>query len=260
MSKLDDVLRYARAEIGYSRWSDPERGTKYGRWYANMSGETWCAANGIPYCAMFVSWCMAGSVDWSVLPSYNCDQIKQRAREAGYIISDKHNAQTGDIVLYSWRINGRCDHVGIVEENNGSYLTTIEGNTSLGTAGSQGNGGYVARRARVWKYVDCIIRPPYEAEAQDEPQQQDEPRKKKRMEFITRPNEKDYLVYFDGTRVHKLVHPDEAEAVRMAYRNCYGEELPSFEMGTQVSPWFTRFMDAVNAPAPDDLGTLRDHN
>ena len=175
MSNLENVLNYARGEIGYSRWSDPEEGTKYGRWYANMSGEAWCAANGIPYCAMFVSWCCSGSVNWAVLPSYNCDQIRERAREAGYVLSSKYDARAGDIVLYDWNFNGSLDHVGIVEENCGDYLTTIEGNTSTGNAGSQGNGGVVARRTRSWKYVACVVRPPYDEDTSTSDQTEDAP-------------------------------------------------------------------------------------
>ena len=175
MSNRDKVLDYARGEIGYSRWSDPEEGTKYGRWYANMSGEAWCAANGIPYCAMFVSWCCSGSVDWDVLPSYNCDQIRERARAAGYVLSNKYDARAGDIVLYDWNFNGSLDHVGIVEENCGDYLTTIEGNTSTGNAGSQGNGGVVARRTRSWKYVACVVRPPYDEDTSTSDQTESAP-------------------------------------------------------------------------------------
>lgn len=260
----EQALDNARGEIGYSRWSDPEAGSKYGRWYAKMSGEAWCGANGIPYCAMFDSWCLYGLM-WDVLPSYNCDQIRQRAEEAGYVLDSVYDAQPGDLVLYDWNGDGSLDHVGIVEENNGGYITTIEGNTSSGSAGSQGNGGVVARRTRSWKYVACVVRPPYTEDddstsAQEQPAQQAQPtrRKAQHMEFITKPNEKDYLVYFDGTHAHKLMHEDEAEAVRMAYRECYDEELPSFEMGTAESPWFTRFMDAMNGAAPDDLGTLRE--
>lgn len=255
---VEQALDYARGEIGYSRYSDPEPGSKYGRWYANISGEAWCAASGVPYCAMFSSWCLYGLM-WNVLPSYNCDQIRQRAEEAGCVLDSVYDAQPGDLVLYDWNGNGSLDHVGIVEENNGGYITTIEGNTSSGRTGSQGNGGVVARRTRSWKYVACVVRPPYGEDEQLGASEEMQPKKRKvqHMEFITRPNEKDYLVYFDGTRAHKLAHPDEAEAIRMAYRNCYDEELPSFEMGTAESPWFTRFMDAMNGAAPDDLDTFR---
>ena len=54
-----DVIRIAAAEVGYSRWSDPEQGTKYGRWYAEKTGSGYYGTNGVPYCAMFVSWVMA---------------------------------------------------------------------------------------------------------------------------------------------------------------------------------------------------------
>ena len=272
MLSQDAALKKAAGEIGYSRWSDPKAGSKYGRWYALMSGETWCAASGVPYCAMFCSWCLQ-ELTWSVLPSYNCDQIRTRAAAAGLIVANVRMARAGDLVMYDWNHDGSLDHIGIVEENCGSYLITIEGNTSTGNVGSQGNGGVVARRRRSWGCVACVVRPPYDAEdaddvqaaaaAQAAAQAAEKERLKKllkrrrKMEFITRPNEKDYLVYFDGTHAHKLVHPDEAQAVRMAYRNCYGEELPSFEMGTKVSPWFTRFMDAMDGSAPDDLDTLR---
>lgn len=254
----EQALDYARGEIGYSRYDDPEPGSKYGRWYAKISGEAWCGASGVPYCAMFCSWCLYGLM-WDVLPSYNCDQIRQRAEDAGCVLDSIYDAQPGDLVLYDWNGNGSLDHVGIVEENNGGYITTIEGNTSSGSAGSQGNGGVVARRTRSWKYVACVVRPPYGEDEQLGASEDAQPKKRKvqHMEFITRPNEKDYLVYFDGTHAHKLSHPDEAEAIRMAYRNCYDEELPSFEMGTAESPWFTRFMDAMNGAAPDDLDTFR---
>ena len=34
MATASEVLRIAAGEIGYSRWTDPQPGTKYGRWYA----------------------------------------------------------------------------------------------------------------------------------------------------------------------------------------------------------------------------------
>ena len=43
-----DVIRIAAAEVGYSRWSDPEQGTKYGRWYAEKTGSGYYGTNGVP--------------------------------------------------------------------------------------------------------------------------------------------------------------------------------------------------------------------
>ena len=51
----EDVMNIAQDEIGYSRWDDPQEGTKYGRWYADYTDEPYYGTSGVPYCAMFVS-------------------------------------------------------------------------------------------------------------------------------------------------------------------------------------------------------------
>lgn len=159
MSSAQDLITVAAGEVGYSRWNDPEPGTKYGRWYeANMDR---CPTNydygasGVPYCAMFVSWCfwMAGIV-CAGFPSAYCPSI--------------HNHQTlkarslraGDVVLFDWELDGTDDHVGIVTGNNGSSITTIEGNT---------NNGQVARRTRAYGTICGGIRPDYETKPASTP-------------------------------------------------------------------------------------------
>ena len=165
MPSADTLLSVARGQIGYSRWADPETGTKYGRWYAEKYGPAWLANNGVPYCAMFVSWVFdrAGvKVEW--LPDTYCPNIHDRIESADDDYSSK-NAEPGDVVLFDWQRDGEDDHVGIVEENTGSYLVTIEGNTSSGSSGSQGNGGKVARRTRSYAVTTIIGRPDFSADA-----------------------------------------------------------------------------------------------
>ena len=58
MATASEVLRIAAGEIGYSCWTDPQPGTKYGRWYAQSHG-SYYGASGVPFCAMFVSWVMS---------------------------------------------------------------------------------------------------------------------------------------------------------------------------------------------------------
>lgn len=65
-------------------------------------------------------------------------------------------------------------------------------------------------------------------------------RKRKKMECLIRPNGENYMVYFDGVKAHPLHHPDEMKAIQMCYRQCTGEDIPCFEMGTHEAPWFTR--------------------
>lgn len=156
-----DVLRVAAGEVGYSRWNDPQPGTKYGRWYAQKTGDSYYGTSGVPYCAMFVSWVFnqAGAI-CPGLPGAYCPWIERDGRNAGRAVS-KYSARPGDIVLYDWGSDGVADHVGIVEVNHGNYIQTIEGNTSSGSSGSQSNGGVVARRTRNWNCVRAIIRPTY---------------------------------------------------------------------------------------------------
>lgn len=156
-----DVLKIARGEIGYSRWTDPQPGTKYGRWYAKDHG-AYYGTSGVPYCAMFVSWVFAqAGASCAGLPEAYCPYILNKARSAGKVLSNKQSAQPGDVILFDWGGDGVCDHVGIVEKNFGSYVQTIEGNTSSGSSGSQSNGGVVARRTRSWGTVKAVVRPNY---------------------------------------------------------------------------------------------------
>lgn len=161
MASANDVLRVAASQIGYSRYTDPQAGTKYGRWFAQKTGNSYYGANGVPYCAMFVSWVLdqAGQ-SVAGFPGAYCPTLRQAAINSGLKVN-KYNAQAGDIVFFDWGGDGLVDHVGIVEINHGSYIQTIEGNTSSGTSGSQGNGGGVYRRTRSWGVVNCIIRPHY---------------------------------------------------------------------------------------------------
>lgn len=151
-----DVIRIAAAEIGYSRWSDPEAGTKYGRWYAKQTGSSYYGTSGVPYCAMFVSWVMAqAGAKCEGIPGAYCPWILTAGRKAGKLASAA-DARAGDVVLFDWEGDGISDHVGFVERNSGGVLHTIEGNT---------NNGAVARRTRSYGTVCGVIRPDYDRSA-----------------------------------------------------------------------------------------------
>lgn len=163
MATASKVLSIAAGEIGYSRWTDPNPGTKYGRWYAKKTGSSYFGQSGVPYCAMFVAWVLnqagqscPGMPTAAVLTCYN------GAKRAGALRSNVRDAQPGDLVIFNWKDGGKVqDHIGFVEKNLGSYLQTIEGNTSSGKSGSQGNGGGVYRRTRSWGNVYAIVKVPY---------------------------------------------------------------------------------------------------
>lgn len=160
------VLATAASQIGYSRWSDPKRGTKYARetqpvfWPRDL----WLLANGISFCDIFVTWVFwkALGVDFvkkGHLPagaSYNTDY---RASKGGRVT--RSEAAPGDVLVFDWNWSTpSTNHVGILEKRlSGNRFQTIEGNTSTGASGSQSNGGRVARRVRRHNQVRYVIRP-----------------------------------------------------------------------------------------------------
>lgn len=153
MATAADILNVARKEIGYSRWNDPNPGTKYGRWYAKDHG-SYYGASGVPYCAMFVSWVFAtAGGKCAGLPEAYCPYLLNKARKENRVRGNKKAAQPGDVVLFNWD-GGVVDHVGIVEVNKGGYVQTIEGNT---------NNGQVLRRTRSWSTIEAIVIPYYDS-------------------------------------------------------------------------------------------------
>lgn len=167
MATASEVLKIAASQIGYSRWDDPKQGTKYGRWFAEITGDAYYAQNGVPYCAMFASWVLAqAKQSCAGFPGAYCPTMLAAARRAGLAVAYK-DARPGDIVFFDWD-GGVTDHVGFVELNKGSYYQTIEGNTSSGVSGSQDNGGVVARRTRALSSVCGVVRPPYAAASNDD--------------------------------------------------------------------------------------------
>ena len=169
MATANQVINIAAKELGYSRWKDPQAGTKYGRWYAGKTGSSYFGDSGVPYCAMFVSWVLtqAGMTPPGGIFAY-CPTGLANASRLGRV-RDKRAAKPGDIVFFDWNKDGVADHVGIVTANRGSYLETIEGNTSPGVRGSQSNGGGVYRRARSLSLVIAVVSPQYSQSAPSRP-------------------------------------------------------------------------------------------
>lgn len=166
MTTASRVLQIASGEIGYNRFNDPLAGTKYGRWYAEKTKSPYFGSSGVPYCNMFTTWVLSQAGIPEPAPgffAYVPFCINAYAA-AGKRINIR-DAQPGDLVCFDWDDDGEADHIGIVEANRGSYLQTIEGNTSSGSSGSQSNGGGVYRRTRDWSSVCAILRPAYSGNA-----------------------------------------------------------------------------------------------
>ena len=160
----------AAVKDGILNWEDGSS------WLANMSSrELWwccCFVSMVVFKALHPRWNSEVAQFKGIpgLPNYQCDNFLSKLRNAGkgsWILSNKRTCQPGDIVLFDWDSNNTSnhytglDHIGFIEANLGSYVQTIEGNTSGSWNGSQSAGNGVYRRTRYWSNIACIVRPPY---------------------------------------------------------------------------------------------------
>lgn len=157
MATAEDVIRIAKAEEGYSRYSDPQEGTKYGRWYAALTGSPYFGTTGVPFCAMGVSYVFAkANCKCLGLPTAGCTSgILTPARNAGKLLRPAQ-LKRGDVILFNWDGEGygaaEADHVGIVLSwNSPSSIHTWEANVS----------GMVKECDRDIKWVVGGVRPQY---------------------------------------------------------------------------------------------------
>jgi hypothetical protein len=134
-----------------SNWGEPVQ-----TWIKNC-GYTYA----VPWCGCFAREAVVGHGGADIPADH-------RLGYAGYISDDARNgangmravpfdeAQPGDLLVF-WG----SAHIGVCVERNGDTLTTIEGNTSSGSSGSQSNGGGVYQRTRYRGDVTTVARPAY---------------------------------------------------------------------------------------------------
>lgn len=163
-----DVIKAAQSKLGVVEKGGPDGKSgnivEFWDWWKSVTGEN---DQGSSWCAVFVSWCFSTVPGGSALVAAKnphgfiyCPDGVNFFKAHNEIIAPA-KAQPGDIIFFDWTNSGVADHVGIIEQNNGTYLTTIEGNTSAeGVTGSQQNGGGVYRRKRYFgKTIHAIARP-----------------------------------------------------------------------------------------------------
>lgn len=163
MAMPSNVLAIAAGEIGYSRWDDELNGTKYGREHAQLTKSPYFGESGVPYCNMFTSYVLRRAGVKEPAPGLFAyvPFCINAYRAAGQSVSIR-SAEPGDLICFDFEGDGVAGHIGIVELNRGSYVQTIEGNTTSGAGGSQSNGGGVYRRTRKWDDVVAVLRPRYQ--------------------------------------------------------------------------------------------------
>ncbi len=139
----EKVLAVARKEIGQTEHPPGSNRQKYGAWYG---------FNGVFWCAEFVSWVFAHAGVPAIHYAHcNVGAANFRNGAWGTWHGPSSRAKPGDIVIFDWDRNGDYDHTAIIVDDDGHWMTTIEGNTSpSSTSGSQSNGDgvYLKKRDR----------------------------------------------------------------------------------------------------------------
>lgn len=135
------IISLAQSQLGND-------GAKYWNWYF---GGGYVNGSVTQYCACFVSWLLdqVGATAYS-FPRANAFDASDTPSQ--YRIPERQLI-AGDIVSFDWGGDSGGDHVGLVIGNNGSYITTIEGNT---------DGGLVKQKERYYnQFILFGIRPTY---------------------------------------------------------------------------------------------------
>ena len=183
---VEDVMREAYADLGYCATDDPERGSKAGRYMAELTGEDWMAGPSwqIWWCCMWVSMILdKAKVRCAGFPSQNTDVALNNGARAHLV--DKSQIRRGDILIFDWNWSTEAtDHIGFATSSPyGGYVSTIEGNVS----------NSVKECSRALNTIRYVVRPDYAGQSAT-PQQ-----------FVTTPDY-DAELAVDGSAGHLTVH------------------------------------------------------
>lgn len=134
-----EVLTAAHGRLGYNGGGTPDAPiTTFGEWFGWQT----------QWCAIFVSWCLAAA-DVERLGRWAKGEDFCPAWVDSFKTNDRWRTadpQPGDLVFYSWNLDGVANHVGLVESVTAAgSIVTIEGNTDERGGGS---GGKVMRHVR----------------------------------------------------------------------------------------------------------------
>lgn len=159
----EKILEIARGEIGEREFPPNSNKIKYNTVYygREVSGSNYA------WCAVFVWWCFreAGAPElfYGGGKTAYCPTLKNYHKKQAV----KGDYQPGDVIFFNFSGKTNAAHVGICESFDGTYITTIDGNTGTG---NEANGGAVMRRKRSKKYIVGAYRPAYEEDKMTEEQ------------------------------------------------------------------------------------------
>lgn len=156
---VESLMRIAYDDLGYSASADPQRGSKAGRYCAELMHEDWLAgpSREIWWCCMWVSMILdKAGVKCPGFPSQNTDLAWNGGAKSRAVA--KSDIRRGDILIFDWNFGTTAtDHIGFATASpKNGYVNTIEGNVD----------NAVKEKVRPLSSIRYVIRPLY-ADAAD---------------------------------------------------------------------------------------------
>ena len=154
MATAEKILEIARSQIGAKESPAKSDNVKYNTAYYGRE----VSDGKHPWCAVF---------GWGGFREAGAPELYYGGGETAYCptLMSFHKKQKvtdyrpGDIVFFNFSGRSSAGHVGICESWDGTYITTIDGNTG---SASEDNGGAVLRRRRHKKFIVGAYRPEYQ--------------------------------------------------------------------------------------------------
>ena len=154
----DRILALARGEIGEQECPPNTNNVKFNTAYYGRE----VSGAGYPWCCVFIWWLFrqagASELFYGGGKTAYCPALLSFHRAQAV----RGDCRPGDVVFFNFQGGSSAAHVGLCESWDGTYITTIDGNTGTG---NEANGGAVMRRRRHKKYIVGAYRPQYEEEA-----------------------------------------------------------------------------------------------
>lgn len=155
----EKILAIARGELGVKESPAGSNNVKYNTAYYGREVK----GAGYPWCCVFVWWLFreagASALFFNGAKTAYAPALLTYHKKMGQAVSRDY--KPGDIIFFDFNGNGTADHVGVCESWDGTYMTSIDGNTG---EGNEANGGAVMRRRRHKMYICGGYRPAYEEE------------------------------------------------------------------------------------------------
>ena len=158
---VEQLLALARAQLGTVEFPPNSNKVKYNTAYYGQE----VSGSNFAWCLVFIWWLFwklellhlfFGGKKCAYVPAFLA-----WARKEGLLVDEP---RSGDLVCFEFDGDRGPDHIGLCEYFDGTYVTTIDGNTGVG---NEANGGAVMARRRHKKYISAVIRPRYEEVEED---------------------------------------------------------------------------------------------